>query len=95
MKVGVIGLGGLGHMGVKYAKSFGAEVWVLTSSPEKAEIAISYGAAGVIVTKSKEEMDKYSEELCGKTLDEIKQFCLDKIMTLPVYSSKKKNKIGF
>jgi hypothetical protein len=44
---------------------------------------------------TKEEMDKYSEELCGKTLDEIKQFCLDKIMTLPVYSSKKKNKIGF
>jgi len=60
MKVGVIGLGGLGHMGVKYAKSFGAEVWVLTTSPEKEVAARSYGAAGVIVTKSKDEMDKYA-----------------------------------
>ena len=60
MKVGVIGLGGLGHMGVKYAKSFGAEVWVLTSSPEKADAARSYGATGVIVTKEKDEMDKYA-----------------------------------
>ena len=60
MKVGVIGLGGLGHMGVKYAKSFGAEVWVLTSTSEKADAARSYGATGVIVTKEKDEMDKYA-----------------------------------
>lgn len=56
MKVGIIGLGGLGHMGVKYAKAMGAEVWVLTSSPEKRPIAQSYGAAGVIVTTNTEEM---------------------------------------
>jgi ATP-dependent Lon protease len=43
---------------------------------------------------NEEEINKYSEELCGKTLDEIKQFCLDKIMSLPVYQ-KKKNKLGF
>lgn len=60
MRVGVIGLGGLGHMGVKYVKSFGAEVWVLTSSPEKAEVARSYGATGVIITKSNEDMEKHS-----------------------------------
>jgi uncharacterized zinc-type alcohol dehydrogenase-like protein len=55
-KVGIIGLGGLGHMGVKYAKSFGAEVWVITSSPEKAETARSYGADGVIISTSEKDM---------------------------------------
>ncbi len=55
-KVGIIGLGGLGHMGVKYAKAFGAEVWVITSSPEKAETAKSYGADGVIVSTSEKDM---------------------------------------
>jgi hypothetical protein len=43
---------------------------------------------------TEEEITKYSEDLCGKTLDEIKQFCLNKIMTLPVYE-KKRTKIGF
>lgn len=56
MKVGIIGLGGLGHMGIKYAKAMGAEVWAITSSPEKAEVAKSYGADGVIVSSSQEEM---------------------------------------
>lgn len=58
VKVGVIGLGGLGHMGVKYAKSMGAEVWVVTSSPEKAAVAKSYGADGVIVSSSEEDMSQ-------------------------------------
>lgn len=57
-KVGVIGLGGLGHMGVKYAKAMGAEVWVITSSPDKAEIAKSYGATGVVVSTSVDDMEK-------------------------------------
>ncbi len=57
-KVGIIGLGGLGHMGVKYAKAFGAEVWVITSSPDKAEAAKSYGAAGVIVSTSEKDMEE-------------------------------------
>ena len=56
-KVGIIGLGGLGHMGVKYAKSFGAEVWVITSSPKKVEMAKAYGADGVIVSSSKKIMN--------------------------------------
>jgi uncharacterized zinc-type alcohol dehydrogenase-like protein len=56
-KVGIIGLGGLGHMGVKYAKSFGAEVWVITSSPEKAAAAKSYGADGVVVSTSEQDME--------------------------------------
>ncbi|MDO8265931.1 MAG: NAD(P)-dependent alcohol dehydrogenase [Candidatus Saccharibacteria bacterium] len=56
MKVGIIGLGGLGHMGVKYAHAMGAEVWVITSSPDKAEVAKSYGANGVIVSSSDKDM---------------------------------------
>ncbi len=54
--VGIIGLGGLGHMGVKYAKAMGAEVWVITSSPDKAEAAKAYGAAGVIVSSNESDM---------------------------------------
>jgi uncharacterized zinc-type alcohol dehydrogenase-like protein len=55
-KVGIIGLGGLGHMGVKYAVAMGADVWVITSSPEKASAAKSYGAKGVIISGSEAEM---------------------------------------
>lgn len=55
-KVGIIGLGGLGHMGVKYAVAMGAEVWVITSSPEKVEEAMAYGAKGVIVSGVQNEM---------------------------------------
>ncbi len=57
-KVGVIGLGGLGHMGVKYAKAMGAEVWVITTSPDKLEAAKSYGAEGIVVSTSEKEMQK-------------------------------------
>jgi len=57
-KVGIIGLGGLGHMGVKYAKAMGAEVWVITSSPDKVEIAKSYGAEGVVLSSSKKDMEE-------------------------------------
>ncbi len=56
--VGVIGLGGLGHMGVKYAIAMGAEVWVITSSPNKADAAKSYGATGVIVSSDSKEMEE-------------------------------------
>lgn len=58
MKVGIVGLGGLGHMGVKYARAMGAEVDVITSSPEKADIAKSYGASGVVVSTSESDMKK-------------------------------------
>ena len=58
-KVAVIGLGGLGHMGVKYAHSMGAEVHVLTTSPAKADKAKQYGAGNVIVSTDAEAMSKF------------------------------------
>lgn len=39
-KVGVVGLGGLGHMGVKFARAFGAHVVVFTTSPDKKEVTM-------------------------------------------------------
>jgi alcohol dehydrogenase (NADP+) len=51
-KVGVVGLGGLGHMAVKLANALGARVVVFTSSPNKAEDAVRLGAAEVVVTRN-------------------------------------------
>jgi len=57
-KVGVIGLGGLGHMGVKFARAFGAHVVVFTTSPGKKEDALRLGAHEVIISTNPEEMRK-------------------------------------
>lgn len=58
MKVGVVGLGGLGHMGVKFAKAMGAHVVVITSSPSKKEDALRLGADEVIVSSDANAMQK-------------------------------------
>jgi len=58
MNVGIIGLGGLGHMGVKYAKAMGAHVGVITSSPSKVDAAIQYGADEVVVFSSDVDMQQ-------------------------------------
>ena len=55
-KVGVVGLGGLGHMGVKFARAFGAHVVVFTTSPGKKADALRLGAHEVIISTSPEEM---------------------------------------
>ncbi|MDO9080318.1 MAG: NAD(P)-dependent alcohol dehydrogenase [Desulfuromonadales bacterium] len=55
-KVGVLGLGGLGHMAVKFARAFGAHVVVFTTSPNKKEDAIRLGAHEVIISTHAEEM---------------------------------------
>src|SRR5262245_23583951 len=57
-KVGVVGLGGLGHMGVKLANAFGARVVVFTTSAGKAEDAVRLGAHDVVVSKNAAEMQK-------------------------------------
>jgi len=55
-KVGVVGLGGLGHMGVKFAKALGAKVTVFTTSPNKKDDALRLGADAVILSKNAAEM---------------------------------------
>jgi uncharacterized zinc-type alcohol dehydrogenase-like protein len=62
-KIGVVGLGGLGHMGVKFAKAFGAEVVVFTTSPSKRDAAAELGADDVVVSRNPEEMAKYTGSL--------------------------------
>ena len=55
-KVGVIGLGGLGHMGIKFAVALGCEVVMITTSPEKGADARRLGVADVLVSKDREQM---------------------------------------
>ena len=60
-KVGVVGLGGLGHMAVKLAAAMGAEVYLFTTSPGKAADAKRLGAADVILSKDEAAMAKHVE----------------------------------
>ncbi|MGE6531297.1 NAD(P)-dependent alcohol dehydrogenase [Pseudomonas sp. NPDC077382] len=55
-KVGVVGLGGLGHMAVKIANAMGAHVVLFTTSPDKKEDALRLGASEVVVSKNRDEM---------------------------------------
>ena len=56
-KVGVVGLGGLGHMAVKIAKAMGAEVTLFTTTPGKADDAKKLGADHVVISKDPEQME--------------------------------------
>jgi alcohol dehydrogenase (NADP+) len=57
-KVGIVGLGGLGHMALKFANAFGAEVTLFTHSPEKTADAKRLGAHNVVISKDEEAMKK-------------------------------------
>ena len=59
-KVGVVGLGGLGHMAVKFANAFGAHVVLFTTSPGKAQDGLKLGAHEVVVSKNEKEMKKHA-----------------------------------
>jgi uncharacterized zinc-type alcohol dehydrogenase-like protein len=59
-KVGVVGLGGLGHMGVKFAHALGAHVVVFTTSPSKKDDARRLGADDVVVSRDANEMQKHA-----------------------------------
>lgn len=58
-KIGVMGLGGLGHMAVKFGKAFGAHVVVFTTSEHKIEDALRLGAKDVVLSKNPAEMSKH------------------------------------
>jgi uncharacterized zinc-type alcohol dehydrogenase-like protein len=59
-KVGIVGLGGLGHMGVKFAHAFGAHTVVFTTSNSKVEDAKRLGADEVVISKNSNEMQKHA-----------------------------------
>jgi uncharacterized zinc-type alcohol dehydrogenase-like protein len=60
-KVGIVGLGGLGHMGVKFAHALGAHVVVFTTSPGKKDDARRLGADEVVVSRNADEMQKHAD----------------------------------
>jgi len=60
-KVGVVGLGGLGHMAVKLAKAFGSEVVLFTTSANKIEDGVRLGASQVVVSKDSSQMAAHTE----------------------------------
>ncbi len=59
-KIGIVGLGGLGHLGLKFAKAFGAHVVQFTTSQGKVEDARKLGADEVIISKDAEQMAKHA-----------------------------------
>jgi alcohol dehydrogenase (NADP+) len=59
-KVGIVGLGGLGHMAVKFAHALGAHVVVFTTSPKKKEDAVRLGADEVVISRNADEMQKHT-----------------------------------
>lgn len=60
MKVGVVGIGGLGHMGLKLARALGAHVVAFTTSPDKIEDAKALGANEVVVSRNRDEMKAHA-----------------------------------
>lgn len=63
VKVGIVGLGGLGHMAIKLASALSAEVTLITTSPNKEADAIRLGANHVIFSKNENEMKKNTNKL--------------------------------
>jgi uncharacterized zinc-type alcohol dehydrogenase-like protein len=69
-KVGIVGLGGLGHLGVKFARAFGAHVVVFTTSPKKTDDAKRLGAHEVVVSTDAEAMRQHAGS-CHFILDTV------------------------
>lgn len=59
-KVGIVGLGGLGHMGVKFAHAFGCHTVMFTTSPSKVEDGKRLGADEVVISKDEDQMVKHA-----------------------------------
>ena len=62
-KVGILGIGGLGHLAIKIAKAMGAEVIVFTTSPSKIEDAKRLGADEAVLSSDAQQMSKYARKL--------------------------------
>src|SRR5260370_26047665 len=62
-KVGIVGIGGLGHMGVKLARALGGHVVAFTTSESKREDALRLGAQEVVVSRNPEEMKAQAGKL--------------------------------
>ena len=60
-KVGIVGLGGLGHMGVKFAHALGAHTVLFTTSPKKKEDALRLGADEVVLSTDANDMAKHAD----------------------------------
>jgi alcohol dehydrogenase (NADP+) len=59
-KVGIVGIGGLGHMGIKLAHAMGAETVAFTTSEGKRQDALDLGADAVVVSRNREEMKAHA-----------------------------------
>jgi alcohol dehydrogenase (NADP+) len=59
-RVGIVGIGGLGHMGVKLSRAFGAHTVAFTSSESKREAAVALGADEVILTSDSKAFERYA-----------------------------------
>jgi alcohol dehydrogenase (NADP+) len=62
-RIGIVGLGGLGHLAIKVARAMGADVVVFTTSPGKAEDARALGATDVVISTHREQMNRYKAGL--------------------------------
>ncbi|EOD48776.1 Alcohol dehydrogenase superfamily zinc-containing [Neofusicoccum parvum] len=86
-KIGIVGIGGLGHFGILFAKALGAEVYAISHSPNKKEDALKLGATDFIVTKEKDwaEPWKFKFDFIINTADATDKFNLpDYFSTLKV-----------
>jgi len=90
-KVGIVGLGGLGHMGVKFARAFGAHVVLFTTSPSKVADGLRLGAHEVVLSTDSEAMAKHANSFdfildCVSALHDINSYMnlikLDGTLTL-------------
>ena len=83
-KVGIVGLGGIGHMGVLFAKALGAEVWVISRSHAKEEDARKLGADGFLATSDKDWNEPHSMtfDLIVNTANSFDGFDLDAYLSL-------------
>ena len=59
-KVGIVGIGGLGHMGIKLSRALGAETVAFTTSEDKRQDALDLGADAVVVSKNRDEMKAHA-----------------------------------